>query len=92
MRAKVLGEVFGVCVSREDAPDIWVAGTSAYAADASGWDNTIPPNGTLPAGTQLGRVYRIDNVTGNPVDVVSLNNAPIAGGSRNRQNDAKLSW
>ena len=42
MRAKVLGEVFGVCVSREDAPDIWVAGTSAYAADASGWDNTIP--------------------------------------------------
>lgn len=82
MRAKVLGEVFGVCVSREDAPDIWVAGTSAYAADASGWDNTIPPNNTLPAGTQLGRVYRIDNVTGNPVDVVSLNNAPIAGGSR----------
>lgn len=82
MRARVLGEVFGVCVSREDAPDIWVAGTSAYAADAGGWDNTIPPNNTLPAGSQLGRVYRIDNVTGNPVDVVSLNNTPIAGAAR----------
>lgn len=82
MRAKVLGEVFGVCVSREDTPDIWVTGTSAYAADASGWDNTIAPNNTLPPGSQLGRVYRIDNVTGNPVDVVALNNSPIASGPR----------
>jgi len=82
MRAKVLGEVFGVCVSRENAPDIWVTGTSAYAADALSWDNGIAPNNTLSAGAQLGRVYRIDNASGNPVDVVSINNLPISGGGR----------
>ncbi|MFT6863200.1 MAG: hypothetical protein ACJAVK_001761, partial [Akkermansiaceae bacterium] len=80
LRAKVLGEVFGICVSRENSPDIWIAGTSAYQGDASSWDASLVPNNTLPAAsTQLGRVYRIDGTTGTPVDVVALNNIPQVG-------------
>jgi hypothetical protein len=83
LRAKNIGEVFGVCVSRENNPDIWVSGTSAYASDASSWDPSLAPNNTLPAApAQRGLVYRIDGTTGAPVDVVALNTAPIASGIR----------
>ena len=65
----VLGEVFGVCLDDQPAPNIYVAATTIYAAQGVG---------SLP-GADEGTIYRIDGTTGAVCIAAQVPNPDRAG-------------